>query len=88
MGFVLLGVLFLALHLGGWVRFSDSALWAWVIVLAPFGLAVLWWAWSDASGLTQRKAMADLDAKKAARRDKALEALGQHKPGTRKGRRP
>ncbi|PZP36780.1 MAG: TIGR04438 family Trp-rich protein [Roseateles depolymerans] len=86
MGFVLIGVLFLALRLGGWVKFSDSDWVAWAIVLAPFGLAVLWWAWADSSGLTQRQAMQSIDDKKAQRREKALEALGQGK-ASRKGRR-
>lgn len=79
MGFVLLGLLFLVLRLGGWVKFSDSDLNAWLIVLAPFVLAVLWWGWVDASGLTQRRAMRAAEDKKAARRDKALQALGQGK---------
>jgi small Trp-rich protein len=86
MGFVLIGVLFLVLRLGGWVKFSESDFWAWLIVLAPFGLAVVWWAWADASGFTQRKAMDAMDARKAARRDQALEALGQARPGAKKKR--
>jgi small Trp-rich protein len=77
MAFVLVGVVFLALRLGGWVKFSDSAWVAWLIVLAPFALAWAWWTFSDASGLTQRRAMDALDAKKEARRQKALEALGR-----------
>jgi small Trp-rich protein len=47
---------------------------------------VAWWAWSDATGLTQRKAMDSLDAKKAARRQQQMEALGQVKPGSKKRR--
>lgn len=86
MGFVLIGVLFLVLRLGGWVQFHKDDVWAWVIVLSPFGLAVLWWMWSDATGLTQRKAMDAMDAKKAERREKAMEALGQFKPGAKKKR--
>ncbi len=86
MGFVLIGVLFLVLRLGGWVQFHKDDVWAWVIVLSPFGLAILWWMWSDATGLTQRKAMDAMDARKAERREKAMEALGQFKPGTKKKR--
>lgn len=77
MAFVLVGVVLLALRLGGWAKFSDSDWVAWMIVLAPFGLAWLWWTFSDASGLTQKKAMDALDAKKEARRQKQLEALGR-----------
>lgn len=86
MGFVLIGVLFIVLRLGGWVQFHNSDVWAWVIVLSPFALAVAWWAWSDASGLTQRKAMDAMDKKKASRREQQMEALGQARPGGRKKR--
>jgi small Trp-rich protein len=83
MGFVLIGVLLLVLKLGGWVQFHPDDFWAWAIVLAPFGLAAAWWAWADASGHTQRKAMQAMDAKKAARRDKQMEALGQYNPNAK-----
>lgn len=85
MAFVLIGVLFVVLRVGGWVEFHQDPLWAWLIVLAPFALAVAWWAWSDASGMTQRKAMDSLDAKKAARRQQQMEALGQTRtPGKKR----
>lgn len=86
MGFVLLGVLLVVLRLGGWVQFHKDDFWAWAIVLCPFALAAAWWAWADASGLTQRKAMKDLDDRKAARREQQMEALGQIKPGTKRRR--
>ncbi|RZL35837.1 MAG: TIGR04438 family Trp-rich protein, partial [Rubrivivax sp.] len=60
--------------------------WAWLIVLSPFAVAVAWWAWADSSGLTQKKAMDALDAKKAARREQLMEGLGQFKPGAKKKR--
>jgi len=41
---------------------------------------------ADSSGLTQKKAMNALEAKKAARRDQLMEGLGQIKPGTKKKR--
>ncbi len=86
MAFVVIGLLLIVLRLGGWVKFSESDFWAWVIVLSPFALAVAWWAWADASGLTQRKAMDALDAKKAARREQQMAALGQARPGAKKRR--
>ncbi|HEY0957389.1 MAG TPA: TIGR04438 family Trp-rich protein [Roseateles sp.] len=86
MAFILVGVLFVLLRLGGWVEFHKDPIWAWCIVLAPFGLAMLWWWWSDASGYTQRKAMQSLDAKKEARRQQQMEALGQARPGDKKRR--
>lgn len=86
MGFVLLGVLLVVLRLGGWVQFHKDDFWAWVIVLAPFALAAAWWAWADASGLTQRHAMKTLDERKAARREQQMEALGRFKPGAKRRR--
>jgi small Trp-rich protein len=80
MTFVLIGVLCVVLKLGGWVD------WSWFIIACPFALAVAWWAYSDASGLTQKKAMNALDAKKAARREKLMEGLGQARPGDKKKR--
>lgn len=58
--------------------------WSWLWVLAPFGLAVLWWAWADSSGLTQRRAMKRMEDRKAARRERSLEALGQSEKQRRK----
>lgn len=86
MGFVLIGVLLIVLRLGGWVQFHKDDFWAWVIVLSPFFLAAIWWWWADSSGLTQKKAMNALDAKKAARREQLMEGLGQGKPGAKKKR--
>jgi small Trp-rich protein len=70
---VLVGTLMLLL------KFADVdpvAGWSWWWVLAPFGLAVLWWSYSDASGLTQKRAMDRIEDRKEARRRKAFEALG------------
>ncbi len=50
--------------------------WSWLIVLAPFGLAIVWWAWADASGYTRRKAMEREDQRRQARIDKQRDALG------------
>ncbi|MFT7723891.1 MAG: TIGR04438 family Trp-rich protein [Roseateles sp.] len=86
MAFVLIGVLFIVLRLGGWVQFHKDDFWAWSLVLSPFPLALLWWWWSDKTGLTQRRAMEAQDAKKAARREQQMEALGQARPGPRKRR--
>ena len=72
--FLILGVVLLALK---YLEIGPVALWSWWMVLAPFGLAVLWWAWADWSGYTTRKAMQKEDAKKAARIAKAKDAMGQ-----------
>ena len=83
MWFLLVGVAFLALKLIG---VAPVAAWSWLIILAPFAFAAAWWAYADASGWTQRRVMRQLDDKKAARRDKQMEALGQGDP-TKKRRR-
>ncbi|MDN3920243.1 TIGR04438 family Trp-rich protein [Roseateles violae] len=74
MWFVLIGVLLGGLKLAGVAPVAD---WSWLAVLAPFGLAVVWWAWADQSGYTRKKAMDRMEARKAARRERALEALGK-----------
>lgn len=52
------------------------ASWSWWVVMAPFGLAMLWWAWADQSGYTKRKAMQREDARKAKRIDRQRDHLG------------
>ncbi|KRI00434.1 TIGR04438 family Trp-rich protein [Curvibacter sp. PAE-UM] len=50
--------------------------WSWLIVLAPFGLAVAWWSWADASGYTRRKAMEREDKRRLDRINKQRDAMG------------
>lgn len=50
--------------------------WSWWLVLTPFGLAVVWWAWADASGYTRRKAMERDDKRRQDRINKQRDALG------------
>jgi len=57
------------------------AAWDWWVTLSPFGLAVVWWAWADSSGYTQRKAMDRMDERKEKRRQKALDNLGRGDKG-------
>jgi small Trp-rich protein len=73
MAFLILGIVLLAMKLG---EFGPGAAWSWWLVLAPFGLAVLWWSFADSVGLTQRRAMDKMEAKKIERRDRNMEALG------------
>ncbi|MBT9553375.1 MAG: TIGR04438 family Trp-rich protein [Hydrogenophaga sp.] len=49
---------------------------SWLWVLSPFALAVVWWAWADATGYTKRKEMEKMDQKKQERIDKQRAALG------------
>lgn len=70
---VLLGVVLLLLK---FLEYGPVAGWPWWVVLAPFAGAALWWAWADASGYNKRRAMEGMEAKKAARRERNMEALG------------
>jgi small Trp-rich protein len=50
--------------------------WSWLLVLSPFGLAVAWWAWADASGYSKRKAVQKMEKRRRDRLHKQHEALG------------
>ena len=71
----LLGLGFVLLHMK-YLEMGPVATWSWWIVLTPFALAVVWWAWADSSGYTKRKAMEREDARRKARVDKNKEAIG------------
>ena len=70
-----------------WQEIGPVAAWSWWIVLAPFALAVLWWGFVDATGMTRRRAMAKMERTKAERRSRNLEALGMGERRERKARR-
>jgi small Trp-rich protein len=69
-----LGIVVLVLK---YFEIGPVAAWSWWLVLAPFGLAVVWWQWADASGYTKRRAMAREEQKAKARLDRNRAALGQ-----------
>lgn len=73
MAFLLLGLALLAMK---FTEFGPVATWSWWVVLTPFGLAVVWWAWADSTGLTQRRAIAKMERRKSERRQRDMEALG------------
>lgn len=73
MYFLGLGLILLVMK---YLEMGPVAAWNWWVVLAPFGLAVVWWAWADASGYTKRKAMEREDARRKGRIDRNREALG------------
>jgi small Trp-rich protein len=73
MALLIVGIVLLALKLG---EIGPVAEWSWWTILAPFGLAVVWWGLADSMGLTQRRAMDKMEAKKVERRNRNLEALG------------
>jgi small Trp-rich protein len=73
MPLVIVGVLLLAAKMAEWGPFAT---WSWWIILAPFGLAVLWWHFADSSGWTKKREMNKMEQRKLDRREKAMEALG------------
>ncbi|MFZ3128224.1 MAG: TIGR04438 family Trp-rich protein [Rhodoferax sp.] len=73
MYFLGLGLILLAMK---YLEMGPVATWSWLVVLAPFGLAVVWWAWADASGYTKRKAMEREDARRKDRIERNREAMG------------
>ncbi|MCS4509921.1 TIGR04438 family Trp-rich protein [Xylophilus ampelinus] len=73
MYFLGLGLVLLAMK---WLELGPVVGWSWWIVLAPFALAVAWWAWADSSGLTKRREMDKMDKRKTDRINKQCDALG------------
>jgi small Trp-rich protein len=71
--FLLLGLILSGLK---YFEMTQVATWPWYAVLAPFGLAALWWSWADWSGYTKRKAVEKEDARKKARIQKSRDNLG------------
>ena len=73
MYFLLIGVLGLILK---FLEIGPVAAISWWLVLSPFALAVVWWAWADASGYTKRQEVKKMDDRKQKRLDKQREAIG------------
>jgi small Trp-rich protein len=68
-----LGLIFMALK---YLEIGMVATWDWWVVLSPFGLALAWWAWADATGYTKRKEMEAMERRKKDRIDRNREAMG------------
>lgn len=73
MWFLALGLLGLALK---FFEIGVVASWDWWVVLTPFGLAVVWWAYADWSGYTKRRVIEKEEARKQTRIDRQQERLG------------
>jgi small Trp-rich protein len=91
MVFVLVGIALIACNLLG---YGPMAAWNWDIsgdlwkFAVPFALAAAWWTWSDASGLSKRRAMQKDTERKQDRLDRNVDALGLgHLQKGREGRR-
>ena len=86
--FVIIGLVLIVLNLAdigpfghwNWEFFGD--LWKFCV---PFVLAIIWWVYSDKSGLNKRREMQRMEDKKKARRESNLEALGMDTRSRRKG---
>ncbi|HEY8907094.1 MAG TPA: TIGR04438 family Trp-rich protein [Rhodoferax sp.] len=74
----------LVLLLLKYMEWGPVALWSWWLVLSPFALAVVWWAWADATGYTKRKAMEADDKRRDERRARTKEALDANFQKTRR----
>jgi small Trp-rich protein len=76
MYFLGIGLVLLVLK---YLEIGSVATWSWWAVFLPFGLAVAWWAWADASGYTKRKAMEREEKRRLARIEKSRVAMGTAK---------
>ena len=79
MFFIIVGVLLIITNLLG---IGPAADWNWTLggdiwkFAAPFGLAALWWVWTDKSGLDKRREMEKMEDRKENRRRENLERMG------------
>jgi small Trp-rich protein len=71
---ILLALAYLALKL---LDVGFVSAWSWHWAWVPIGCALVWWQIADKIGYTQRKQMDKMDARKEARRQRTLEALGR-----------
>ena len=87
MFFVIVGVVIIALNLlgigpiGDWNWNFTGDVWKFTV---SFILAALWWAWADKSGLNKRREIEKMEARKRARREDNLEAMGLDRRARRK----
>ncbi len=73
MYFLLIGVAALAMK---YLEFGPVASLSWWIVLSPFAMAVVWWAWADGSGYTKRVEMDLMEKRKNDRIEKQRAQMG------------
>jgi small Trp-rich protein len=89
MFFIIIGILLIALRIAGVSPMADWNLELfgdlWKLAL-PFILALVWWAWADASGLTKRREMEKDEQRKVERRARNVENLGLGPKGPKKKR--
>ena len=71
-GVILLLLKFLEIGPVGQWDWADK----WYLFAAPFILAVVWWAWADASGYSKRREMDKMEQRKKDRLEKNRVAMG------------
>ena len=75
---LVLGILLILLK---YLEVSPVVNWTWWWVLSPLAVTAAWWAWADAWGYTNRKAMQKMDQRKQDRIDRQKQAM---QPGKRR----
>ena len=70
---LLIGLLGLVLK---YLEIGPVAALSWWVLLTPFALAVVWWAWADSTGYTKKKEMGKMDLRKNERIEKQRAAMG------------
>ena len=88
--FVVIGIALIVLNLANvgifgtwnWEFFGD--MWKFCV---PFAMAVIWWVWSDKSGLNKRREMDRMEKKKSDRRKENLVSLGMDHRNRRKAQK-
>ncbi len=73
MFFILIGVLLTVLK---FLEIGPVASWSWWIVVAPYGVALAWWSFADATGRTAQAQADKTEARTKDRRKRNLEAMG------------
>ncbi len=81
MYFLGLGLVLLAMK---YLEIGPVAVWDWWIVFIPFGMAMAWWAWADATGYSKKKVMEKESQRRKERIERNKAAMGTLK--TRKRR--
>ena len=59
-----------------YLEIGPVATWSWWVLLIPFALAVVWWAWADSTGYTKKKEMNKVALRKQERIEKQRVAMG------------
>ena len=71
--FLLMGIAAMLLK---YLEVGPFATLSWWITLIPFGLAVAWWSFADATGYTKRREIDKMGKRKQERIDKQRDAMG------------